>query len=226
MGRAPPRRSHAAVTTPASPGHRRVVALAVATVSMFLFVALTVAVLSGNGVLASMDALAAQALGQQAHAGAGPALSIVSALHVPRGILILTALSSAVLLWRRDRPAVLLLWVVVLGGATLNHLLKHTIQRPRPGQEHAVNLATDFGFPSGHAANATLLYGALVMLLMPHLRSPRARVAVVLAAVLLAALVGISRVALGAHRLSDVVAGALLGIGWLSLCWAFRAGRA
>jgi len=147
-------------------------------------------------------------------------LGIVSAWHVPRGILALTALAAAVLLWRRDGRGLLLLLAVVPVGATLNHLLKHTIRRPRPGLEHAVAAVTDFGFPSGHAANATLLYGCLAALLVPQLRSRRARTAVVFIAVLAVGLVSCSRVALGAHRLTDVVAGVLLGIAWLALCLA------
>ena len=187
--------------------------------ALALFTAVALAALSGQPEVAALDAQAADWLRQT-----GPLfkalMGMVSSGHAPRGILTLTALAAAVLLWRRDGRGLLLLLAVVPGGAALNHLLKHTIQRPRPGLEHAVAAVTDFGFPSGHAANAALLYGCLAVLLVPRLRSRGARIAVVLAAVLVAGLVSCSRVALGAHRLSDVVAGMLLGIAWLTLCCA------
>ena len=206
------------VKTMALRGPGRVVGSAIAAVSLLLFVMVTAAVLSDSAGVAAVDALAARALAQHLSATAREFLSLVSALHAPRGILALTMLAAVALLWRRDSRGLLLLLAVVPVGATLNHLLKHTIQRPRPGLEHAVDAVTDFGFPSGHAANATLLYGCVAVLLVPHLRSRGARIAFVLAAVLAAALVSCSRVALGAHRLSDVVAGMLLGIAWLALC--------
>jgi membrane-associated phospholipid phosphatase len=112
------------------------------------------------------------------------------------------------------------LLAVVPCGATLNHLLKHAIQRPRPGLEQVVAAVTDFSFPSGHAANATLLYGFVALWLMPRLRPGWARVAVALTVVLAVGLVSCSRVVLGAHRFSDVAAGILLGVAWLALCSA------
>ena len=81
--------------------------------------------------------------------------------------------------WWRETAVAVGVWLVgtlvVFGGATLNHLLKHTIQRPRPGMEQLTQAATDFSFPSGHAANTTLLYGALALLLIRHVRTPGLR---------------------------------------------------
>jgi undecaprenyl-diphosphatase len=194
--------------------------LAVCAGALALFAVVALAALSGQRTVAALDADTAEWLARETGPLFKALMGTVSAWHVPRGILALMALAAAGLLWRRDGRGVLLLLAVVPGGATLNHLLKHAIQRPRPGLERVVAAATDFSFPSGHAANAALLYGCLAALLVSHLRSRGPRIAVVFAAVLVVGLVGCSRVVLGAHRLSDVVAGVLLGIAWLSLCVA------
>jgi len=122
------------------------------------------------------------------------------------------------LLWRRQGVEALWLFCTVGGGATLNDWVKHAMHRPRPGDEGVWVAATDFSFPSGHVANATLLYGALALLLVGHLRSRAWQGAVLLAAAGAVVLVAASRLALGAHYPSDVAAGAALAIAWLALC--------
>lgn len=147
----------------------------------------------------------------------------VSAAHVPRGIALVTLVVAALLYAARQRADALWLLPTVFGGAALNHLLKHSIQRPRPGLATLDATATDFSFPSGHAANATLLYGALAMLVFRHTRSPWLRALAAGLAAVAVLLVGSSRLVLGAHRFSDVVAGALLGVLVLALVAGVRA---
>jgi undecaprenyl-diphosphatase len=132
------------------------------------------------------------------------------------------ALVEALLLALRDRVGALWLPLTYYSGATLNHGLKHLVGRPRPGQEGLL-LPTDFAFPSGHAAQATLLYGALVLLLWRQIRSPTARAAAVVAASVAVGLVAASRLVLRTHWFSDVVAGVAVGGAWLALCVALRA---
>lgn len=186
------------------------------------FLALALAVATDNAALAAIDARLGETLGRLAAAPIGAVLAWLSALHGPRGIVVLTALAAAGL-WRwRDRAGAIVLLLSVLGGATINHALKHGIQRPRPGLAQAAAAATDFSFPSGHAANATLLYGTLAALLMLHIASRPARVGVVAAAALMLVGIACSRVMLGAHRASDVAAGVLVGMIWLTACLALR----
>lgn len=176
--------------------------------------------------LGCIDVLDAQLAGAVARLMSPPLRAFMeglSAAHVPRGIALVTAIVALLLYAARKRADALWLLPTVFGGAALNHLLKHTIQRPRPGPEPLDVTATDFSFPSGHAANATLLYGALAMLVFRHARSPWLRglsAGLAAAAVLL---VGSSRLVLGAHRFSDVVAGVLLGLLVLALGAGMRA---
>ncbi len=123
--------------------------------------------------------------------------------------------------WRRTRSFARALSIVVLTNAVLVWSLKRLFARVRPWQSlegiRVVNPPTDFSFPSGHSAGsfAFLVFVALVLTrsIGPN-TSPRERllrrVAAVLA-VLLASLVGLSRIALGVHFPGDVLAGAILG---------------
>jgi membrane-associated phospholipid phosphatase len=150
------------------------------------------------------------------------AMTVLSAAHTARGMAVLVIGAVALLLALRDRVGALWLPLTYYSGATLNHGLKHLVGRPRPGQEGLL-LPTDFAFPSGHAAQATLLYGALVLLLWRQIRSPTARAAAVVAASVAVGLVAASRLVLRTHWFSDVVAGVAVGGAWLALCVALRA---
>lgn len=160
-----------------------------------------------------------EAVGRWVVQAAGPAwvdaARVLSMAHTARGIAVIVAGAVVLLLALRDRAGALWLVLAFYSGAALNHALKHLVQRPRPQQlEFAV---TDFAFPSGHAAQATLLYGALLVLLWRHTTSRAWRTAAAVAALLLVAAVCASRVLLQAHWFSDVVAGVLVGAAWLVL---------
>lgn len=143
-------------------------------------------------------------------------LLVVSLLHT-HAVVLGSALVLAVVLHRRGEAY----WVRVTalaipGGLLLNALLKELVQRPRPVYEFPlVTLATS-SFPSGHTAAATLLYGVWGAYLASHARSPAARAAIAAGAVALVALVGFSRMYLGAHYLTDVVAAAGIALLWLA----------
>jgi membrane-associated phospholipid phosphatase len=171
-----------------------------------------ISLMAAFGWAEPLDAQVAFAIAKLATPGLRAFMEGLSAAHGPRGIAVLTAGVAALLVAGRQRADALWLLLVVFGGAALNHLLKHTIQRPRPGMEHLNAVATDFSFPSGHAANTTLLYGALVVLLIGHVRTPGLRALVAVFAGSAVLLVGSSRLVLGAHRFSDVAAGVLLGV--------------
>lgn len=184
--------------------------------------ALAWAISSGDAAWAALDDRLGDRLRRLAAGPIEAGLSWLSALHAPRGIVALTALAS-VALWRwHERTGVIVLLCSVLGGASINHLLKHSFQRPRPGLERIVSVTTDFSFPSGHAANGTLLYGTLAALVVLRTTTRPVRVGVTSAAALMVAGIACSRVVLGAHRVSDVVAGVLVGLIWMTVCLALR----
>jgi membrane-associated phospholipid phosphatase len=110
-------------------------------------------------------------------------------------------------------------WVIASGGSVvLILLLKVLFARPRPYFEQPLLLETYYSFPSGHAMEAVVLYGMLAYFAVLALRTWRARAAVVFGTSLLVLLIGFSRMYLGVHYLSDVVAGFAAGGVWLSTC--------
>ena len=110
------------------------------------------------------------------------------------------------------------IWLSVFGGMGLNALLKYAFQRPRPRFDGPILSFTGYGFPSGHTMAATVLYGVLAVFLVAQTKHLAARAMVILSAGLLIAIVGFSRIYLGAHYLSDVLGAIAEGLAWLSLC--------
>jgi membrane-associated phospholipid phosphatase len=133
----------------------------------------------------------------------------------------LTALTLTVGIILTMRRQWLLLggWLItVIGGELFNLLLKASFQRPRP--EHSEILSSEsWSFPSGHAMLSLVVYGMLVYLLtvlVPNIGRQRLVILAGAAALILA--IGWSRIYLGVHHLSDVVAGYAAGALWLSMC--------
>ncbi|HEX6625098.1 MAG TPA: phosphatase PAP2 family protein [Pyrinomonadaceae bacterium] len=114
--------------------------------------------------------------------------------------------------WRRAAAAFL---VTMAGAALLNVLLKSIFQRERPAPFFDTPLPESYSFPSGHALLSFCFYGVLAAVLAARLNSVRARVLVWAAAALLVALIGLSRVYLGVHFPSDVLAGYAAALVWV-----------
>ena len=125
------------------------------------------------------------------------------------------------LAWRRDWYWLITLLLALPGGMSLNLLLKQIFHRGRPVLDEPLLGLASYSFPSGHVTAATLLYGALAAFLAAQTPEPGRRVALYATACLLVLLVALTRVYLGAHYLSDVVAAAAWGTAWLVLCLVF-----
>jgi membrane-associated phospholipid phosphatase len=122
------------------------------------------------------------------------------------------------LLWRRRFYWLAAVATSVAGGALLNRLLKYAFHRPRPHFDDPILKLTSYSFPSGHTMMATVLYGVVAAYLLAKTPDWRWRVLIIMSASLLIALVGFSRIYLGAHYLSDVLGAMAEGLAWLSLC--------
>jgi membrane-associated phospholipid phosphatase len=122
------------------------------------------------------------------------------------------------LLWRRRFYWLAALALSVPGAALLNWLLKYAFHRARPHFDDPILTLTSYGFPSGHAMMATVLYGVLAAYLFAQTQDWRWRVLIIFSASFLITLVGFSRIYLGAHYLSDVLGAMAEGLAWLSLC--------
>jgi len=133
---------------------------------------------------------------------------------------IAVVLSLAVLLFifKRWWLSLATLIVAVPGGMLLNELVKVLVHRHRPFVDGWFVDWSGYSFASGHTIGATLLYGQLALFLVPVIKSRRGRVLIFSVASCVIALVGFSRIALGAHYFTDVLAGMFFGAAWLTLC--------
>ncbi len=152
------------------------------------------------------------------YAGDRPALADAARIVTEFGggaIVLPAAATGAVLLMlRRDWRGAALILGITLSGRLLVELQKGWTHRLRPEDHQHLVAAQSYAFPSGHAANATLVWLTLALLLP---RTAGARAAAMWGAVWLALAVGASRVVLGVHWPSDVIAGWALGLFWALL---------
>ena len=148
-------------------------------------------------------------------------------------VAIVAICSIAVLLWlARQREAVFVA-LTAGGGTVLGTLAKQITARPRPPVANAlIELPTSFSFPSGHTLAALLLWSVVVIAVWRSTASKTLRWLALAVGTALTILTGVSRVYLGVHWPSDVLASWLLGTAWLALClggfftWERAAGRA
>jgi membrane-associated phospholipid phosphatase len=120
--------------------------------------------------------------------------------------------------WKRWWASLVTLIIAVPCGMLLNEWLKLAVHRDRPFVEGAFVDWSGYSFASGHTIGATLLYGQLLLFVLPLLKTRHLRLLCIFSAASLVLLVGFTRIALGAHFLTDVLAAIIFGIVWLMLC--------
>ncbi len=103
------------------------------------------------------------------------------------------------------------------GGEAMVWILKHIVQRPRPLFSNDLVFEKSFSFPSGHAFAAVAFYGLLAYFLICATKNRFLKIFSVIVCVLLALTIGISRIYLGVHWPTDVLAGFALGAAWLAV---------
>jgi undecaprenyl-diphosphatase len=161
----------------------------------------------------ALDALATPLL----HGLSSPTLDAVMRAFTDLGstmvVLPLLIVALALLIWRGQRREALFLAVAMAGSVVIVETLKVVFHRPRPQLAWA-QVQPEYSFPSGHSMNSLVLYVALALVVWV-LAGRRAGLIAVGAAVVLALLVGTSRIYLGYHYLTDVVGGFLAGAAWL-----------
>jgi undecaprenyl-diphosphatase len=138
------------------------------------------------------------------------------------GVVFLALMAAAVLgylLLSRKFGAAALVVVAGLGGVGLSNALKRIFDRPRPSAVPHLSYVQTSSFPSGHSMLSAILYLTLGALLARMASRRVLKVYIVAVAVVLPLLVGASRVYLGVHYPTDVLAGWSAGLVWAMLCW-------
>lgn len=134
-------------------------------------------------------------------------------------LLTFTAAVVGFLLLQRRRRLTVLIVVSVFGGMLLNTALKQFFDRQRPTVVPHLREVTTPSFPSGHAAFSAVVYLTLGALLAGAVKGSVTKGYVLTVAMILTTLVGVSRVYLGVHYPTDVLAGWAVGLVWALFCW-------
>jgi undecaprenyl-diphosphatase len=142
----------------------------------------------------------------------------VTMLGDHRVLLPATFVVTAGLVLMKHRVSAVLFFGVVVGGWLLESLIKIVYHRARPDLWPALVTEKTFSFPSGHATMSTLFYGAVAALVLHLYKNPTIRAITLALATLVILGVSYSRIYLGAHWATDVAAGILLGLFWVSVC--------
>lgn len=135
-------------------------------------------------------------------------------------VLALVTTASAVYLWvLKRRGHALYLTGVTITATLLSNVMKLGFDRPRPDLVPHHSITYMPGFPSGHSFMATVVYLTLGVILAEAHKSKAVKIYILSLSILIALLVGVSRVYLGVHWPSDVLAGWFVGAGWALLFW-------
>lgn len=144
----------------------------------------------------------------------------ITALGGATVLTLMTVLVLGYLLLRRTYAAAILVFVATLGGYLLSDQLKVFFHRPRPTVVPHLAPVVAASFPSGHSMLSSIVYLTLGALLARTVAQRREKIYFIATSLLLTFLIGLSRVYLGVHYPTDVLAGWSAGIAWALLCWS------
>ncbi len=171
-----------------------------------------------NQELAHFDKSAASAVLAWRSPSLTTAFKLVTYMGSWAAILLVTALTIFYLLYYRRHKWDAIMFGIAIGGASImNYLLKVAFGRLRPDPPALVS-ASGFSFPSGHSMDSLVLYGMILYLLWINIKPSLASSLVSLLLVILIISIGLSRIYLGVHYPSDVLAGYCAGGFWLVTC--------
>ncbi len=170
-----------------------------------------------DGPLTALDESAARWLNARIYDNdlAITLLQAISFTGKPIFLVFAIGLPGLWILRHGGRKLAVFLAVTCLGGGIVDTLVKLAVGRPRPELDQPITTAFNHSFPSGHSMQAVVCYGALLLVFLP-LMGERLRRSAIGATIVLALAIGVSRLALGVHFVSDVLGGYVLGAAWLA----------
>jgi undecaprenyl-diphosphatase len=146
---------------------------------------------------------------------------IISMIGSPAAMAVLFG-AAALYLWRTKQRTLLVAWALsYVGGTVLDGVIKDVVRRPRPEFAAKFLHYSSWSFPSGHSMGSLIGFAMLAytIIRVRKMESIPAKAGIWAAAIIMIALVGYSRIYLGVHYLSDVIAGYALGVLWLAVCF-------
>lgn len=127
------------------------------------------------------------------------------------GLIIVGIITTIII---RDKKIGICIWINLATIGALNQILKRVVQRPRP-TEYRIIEESGYSFPSGHSMASAAFYGFFIYLIFTKVKSKKVKTISITLLGLLIALIGISRIYLGVHYTSDVIAGFSISISYL-----------
>lgn len=180
------------------------------------------ALIAENVVNAGALTIVDQEIAQWLHAHSTTMLTqcllIITHLHDPWVLSPVAGIITLYYIWKKRWYAALSVFLVVQGAMLLNLLAKHAFQRARPTFDDPLITLATYSFPSGHVVASTVFYGTLVALLIFQKPALHRAIYILPIAFAMVILVAFSRMYLGAHYLSDVLAAFLEAMIWMVLC--------
>ena len=193
---------------------RRSVTKGAGALALALFCVLLIAFAQRFGWLDEINVGLMTLAGEGRDTGPGGTVTMVmrlaSAIGGTLGRITLLAVVLAPLIWAGHRRSAMWLAGMMAVGTLLNLALKQAFAAPRPDLLPHLDIVHTYSFPSGHSAGNMMFFGALAML--------AGRRGAYWGAAVVILLIGVSRVWLGVHWPSDVLAGWVEGLGWLAFC--------
>jgi len=180
------------------------------------FIDLAEKVHGNNAALQKLDTSIHDWAVRERTSGATTFFTIMTIIGGPAGLAVLLTIIGIILAIRRRWRWLIYLAVTAGGGALLNLELKRYFARARPIAAEMLRRANGYSFPSGHAMGSAVAFGALAYLAFRAIRSWPAKTAIIAFFYTLLASVALSRVYLGVHWISDVLAGVTVGTVWVT----------
>ena len=130
------------------------------------------------------------------------------------GAIALISITIALLLFLKNKKIGIAIAINLIVSTVLNLLLKNIVQRPRPTEYRMIS-ETGYSFPSGHSMVSMAFYGFLIYVIYKQVENKKIKWGLIIALSILIATIGISRIYLGVHYTSDVLAGFTISVSYL-----------
>ena len=192
--------------------------IVVAAIGTFVFAKLAELVMGGG--TQAFDEAALRWIGNHHSPALDDAMLEITSLGTSTVVTMIVCVSGLFLSLTKHKYSALLLLVATVGGSLLDTVLKLQFGRPRPHVFTWGTHAAMSSFPSGHAMSATIVYSTVAYLAARLQKQLWARWATMLLTAVIIAMIAFSRMYLGVHYPSDVLAGAIVGLSWAAFCMA------
>ena len=130
------------------------------------------------------------------------------------GAIALISITIALLLFLKNKKIGIAIAINLIVSTVLNLVLKHIVQRPRPTEYRMIS-ETGYSFPSGHSMVSMAFYGLLIYLIYKQVENIKLKWGLIIALSIVIVTIGISRIYLGVHYTSDVLAGFTISVSYL-----------